>query len=155
MKRVKFWAGLGCLLTLVGLGTFTSAQNGAAQNAASDITLLRQQFKTELTSLRAEMLQQGIEFQEWKIKLLERELQRTKNEQGRLEDAEQTITRQVALVEQSLESGTQGEGRATGEQEGMKAELNGTHLQSIRSKRQPIDEQRAELQTQLQQEQQQ
>jgi chromosome segregation ATPase len=152
MKRIKFWTIFCCLLTLAGFVRFSSAQNSVAPSTTTDVTALRQQFKTELTSLRTEMLQQGIDFQEWKIKQLERESQRLNAERGQLEEAEQSLLRQLAAVEQSLQ---QSDAPSNSEHEGMKNKLNGTHLQGIRNKRQPLDQQWGELQAQLQQEHQQ
>ena len=144
MKKIKFWVGFCCLLALI-----TFVRISSAQSETTEVASLKQQFKAELRSLRAELLQQGIEFQAWKIKQLERELQRLKLERERLEETEQNIRRQLANVEQSIAAG------ASGEQEGMKAELNGTHLPGARSKTQPLVEQETELQRQLEQEQQQ
>lgn len=140
MKKIKFGIGFCCLLALITLVKISSAQS-----APTDVTALTQQ----LTSLRAELLQQGIDFQEYKIKQLGRELQRLKIERELLEASEQNVRRQLAAVEQSLAS------EASSEQEGMKAELNGTHLQGVRNKTQPLMEQETELLRQLAQEQEQ
>ncbi len=94
-------------------------------------------------------MQQGIDFQEYKIKQLERELQRIKPERERWEETERNLRHRLADVEQNIAAG------ASDEQEGMKAELNGTHLQGVRNKSQPLVEQETELHKQLDQERQQ
>ena len=144
MKRVKFWVGAACLLALV-----TLVKISPAQSETTDVAALRQQLTTEVRSLRTDLLRQGIDFQEWKIKQLTRELQRLKTERERWEETEMSLRRQIANVEQNLATG------ASDEQEGMKAELNGTHLRGVRNKSQPLVEQEAELHKQLEQEQQQ
>lgn len=144
MKKIKFGVGFCCLLALI-----TFVKISSAQSDPTDVAALKQQFKSEIGSLRAELLQQGIEFQEWKIKQLERELQSIKTERERLGETEMNIRRRLADIEQSIAAG------ASGEQEGMKTELNGTHLQGVRNKTQPLVEQETELQKQLEQEQQQ
>lgn len=140
MKKFKFGVGFCCLLALITLVRISSAQSEPTEFAA---------LKQQLANLRVDLLQQGIEFQEYKIKQLSRELQQLKVERGRLDESEQTLRRRLAEVEQSLTSDP------SGEQEGMKAELNGSHLQGIRSKNQPLIEQESELLRQLAQEQEQ
>lgn len=140
MKKIKFGIGCCCLLALITLVKISNAQS-----EPTEFVVLKQQ----ITILRAELLQQGIDFQEYKIKQLARELQRLKPERERLEETEQNLRRRIADVEQSIAAD------ASGEQEGMKAELNGTHLQGIRNKTQPLVEQETELLRQLAQEQEQ
>ncbi len=140
MKKFQLGVGFCCLLALLTLANISSAQSEPTEFAA---------LKQQLTSLRTDLLQQGIDFQEYKIKQLSRELQQLKVERGRLDESEQTLRRRLAEVEQSLAS------NPSGEQEGMKAELNGSHLQGIRSKAQPLIEQESELLRQLAQEQEQ
>ena len=144
MKKIKFWVGACCLLALV-----TLVQISRAQSEPTDVIALKQQFTAEIKSLRVELLQQGISFQEWKIKQLERDLQRLKSERERWEETEMNLRRQLANVEQSIAAG------ASDEQEGMKAELNSTHLRGVRNKTQPLVEQETELHKQLEQERQQ
>jgi chromosome segregation ATPase len=170
MKVNKVWAGLACLLALAALVRLSGAPVGAAQGEAETLAALRQQFQVELTGLRAEMLQQGVEFQEWKIRQLERELRRVEADDRGLEESEQSVLRQLAEVEQSIaqsaaagagqsaeprgEPSAGGEARALGEQEGARAELGGTHLRGVRAKRQPLAEQAAEIRAQIRDEEQ-
>lgn len=138
MKKIQLGVGCCCLLALITLVKISNAQSEPTEFVA---------LKQQITILRAELLQQGIDFQEYKIKQLARELQRLKPERERLEETEQNLRRRLADVEQSIAAD------ASGEQEGMKAELNGTHLQGIRNKTQPLVEQETELLRQLAQEQ--
>jgi chromosome segregation ATPase len=158
MRGIRLWALLACLLALAALMKLSGAEVGAAQGEAEAVAALRAQFTRELTGVRAEMLQQGVEFQEWKIRQLERELERVETDDRRLEEAEQGILRQLAEVEQSIpprgEPSAGPEARALGEQEGAKAELSGTHLKGVQSRRQPLAEQASEIRAQLREEQQ-
>jgi chromosome segregation ATPase len=170
MKRNKVWVALACLLALAALVGLSGAAVGTAQGRpegeAETLAAVRTQFKAEVAGLRAEMLQQGVEFQEWKIKQLERELRRVEADDRGLEEAEQSVLRQIAEVEQGIaqspaqggeprsEPSPEGEARALGEQEGARAELRGTHLKGVQSKRQPLAEQAAEIRAQIRDEEQ-
>jgi chromosome segregation ATPase len=138
MKKMNFFLAICCALALV-----TFVKISSAQSEITDLTALKQHLGTELKSLRTELLQQSIEFQEYKIKQLERELQRLKTERDQLDETEMKIRRQLTQVEQSIAAGS------SDEQEGMKAELNGPLLESVRRKTQPLGEQETELLKQL------
>lgn len=153
--KTKLWAGLICLLAFITLINFSGAQIISAQSEPIDLATIQSQFKTELRSVREEMLQQGIAFQEWKIKQLERELRHLTIERGQLAESEQVILRQLSEVEKSIEPSVQSEGQSFGEQEGMKAELSGSRLQGVRTRQKPLQEQEDALQSQLHEERQQ
>lgn len=151
MNKIQLWAEGGCLLTLIVFAVVSGAQPGAARTEQSDVAELRQQFKAELTGLRVELLEQGLEFQRWKIAQLDRELQRVEAETRQLDEAEQGIFRQLAEVEQSIEPAA-GESETHGEQTGMKAQLTGPRLRGVQTKRQPLLAQADDLRGQLRQE---
>lgn len=153
MRTINLWLGLGCLLTLAGATALPGAAPGKTTDELPEVKVLRQQFHSELTGLRAELLEQGLEFQRWKINQLERELQRLEPDLRRLEETEQELRRHLADIEQNLEPSSSSEGRALGEQAGMKAELSNRQLNTVQKKQQLLLEQITELQRQLQHEQ--
>lgn len=141
MQKIKFGIAICSLLGLI-----TFVRMSSAQSESPDVASVKQQFTAEIRSLRTEILQQGIEFQEWKVKQLTRDLQRIKSEREQLDEAAQNIRRQIANIDQSIAAG------ASSEQEGMKAKLNGTQLQGVQNKSLPLVEQESEVYRQLEEE---
>ncbi|MBS1808753.1 MAG: hypothetical protein JST84_11220 [Acidobacteria bacterium] len=109
--------------------------------------------QSELKKLRFEMLQQRIEFQEWKIKQLDRDLQRVLNEQQQLQDQAQAISRQIAELDAQAPEPIAPQPNAIEERQAMKSALQDEELKRIQVKLQPLNERASELNSQINQEQ--
>ena len=81
--KIKLWTGICFLLVFLTLIGASSAQKNTLPSEASELSIMRGQFKKELRSVRVEMLQQGVAFQDWKIKQIDREIQRLRLERER------------------------------------------------------------------------
>jgi hypothetical protein len=143
MKQTIDTMILFCLLALGAFAQVTHAQTVA--NESENITALRRQFESELRKLRLELLQQSLEFQQWKIKQLERDAQQAALEQQRLLHEENSLQQALAeLLQQLSNLPTAGSGQ-TGELEAMKVELNDRELPRLRAMRPAIDQRVSEL----------
>ena len=150
MKRARI-TSIFCLLVLAVMAVVTKAQT-APRPEAERLETVKKQFAAELRELKIELLQQGIEFQEWKIKHLERDLQQLQTEQLRLGEQERTFNQQDAELEQNISNAppvTEG----VGELQVMKDDLTGKRMKDLQAKQQPLFQQEAELREQLKQEQ--
>jgi hypothetical protein len=135
-------AGLLAIMALTGL-----AQNQAPSQSAVDQAALFKQVSAELKQLRLEMLEQAIEFQNWKIQRLEAELQPIQIERQRLGEEEQFISQHLAELEKLA-------GNASEEVEAVKAVYTEKRSKEVLSKRQLVMQREAELTEQLAKEQQ-
>lgn len=135
-------AGLLAIMTLTGL-----AQTQAPSQSAVDQAALFKQVSAEVKQLRLEMLEQAIEFQNWKIQRLEAELQPIQLERQRLGEEEQSISQHLAELEKLA-------GNASEEVEAVKAAYTEKRAKEVLSKRQLVMQREAELTEQLAKEQQ-
>ncbi len=134
------------LFCLLSLGAF--AQTARAQtvvNESENITALRRQFESELRKLRLELLQQSLEFQQWKIKQLERDAHQAGLEQQRILHEENSLQQELTELSQQLNSSPGAGSGQTGELEAMKKELNDQELPRLRAMRPAIDQRVSEL----------
>ena len=143
MKQTVNTMVLFCLLALGAYAQTPQAQSVA--NESENITALRRQFESELRKLRLELLQQSLEFQQWKIKQLERESQQAALEQQRLMHEENSLQQALGELTQQMNNLPPSASGQTGELEAMKTELNDQELPRLRAKRPAIDQRVSEL----------
>lgn len=134
--------------------TFFSVM-GNAQTAASASQVpapLPEQLFLELKTLKLELLQQKVEFQQWKIQQLEREFRQAQLEQDRLIEHENLIRQQLAELrpEPTVSSGTLESG--AGSVDALRTQLSNETLPELQSRREPITERISQLTRQLNQE---
>ena len=123
------------------------APNQGAENQAA----LLQQTSDELRRLRLEVIEQAIEFQDWKIMRLERELRPIRDELRRLGEREQAITQLVADLN-NHRANTSPDQEALEEIEAAKATYTEKGLKKLSIKRQLAAQRESELTEQLEQE---
>lgn len=102
---------------------------------------LNRQLISEIKQLRLDLLQQRIEFQQWKLRQIERELQAAQAEQQGLAMEERAM--QHVLAELGNAS------NAPGEIEYLKNEMTGSRTEKLRARQQPVNQCVAELTVQL------
>jgi hypothetical protein len=141
-----------CLFSFVTSEELVQAQTIAPRSEAASQATEREQFTAELKKLRSEVLQIGIEFQSWKIKQLERELQQVLREQDHLTQQENAIQQRIAELTEQAETSLPTEEGAVGEAEVVKNGLIEKGLNEVQTRRQPLTERAAELTRQLNQE---
>lgn len=120
MKRpgIIFAFALGLALTL---GAQAQTPTGETQQQAA----VNRQLLVEIKSLRRELLQQAVEFQQWKLDQINRELQQVQTEQHRLSLEEQLVQQEInELAEAS---------NGQSELETLRNELNGERAQKLRN----------------------
>jgi chromosome segregation ATPase len=100
---------------------------------------LTRQLLLEVKNLRLELLQQRVEFQQWKLNQIERELQLARAEQERLDEEGREIARELAAIPGSADEQKEGES--------LRAEAGG-QLRKLQSRQAPIRERVAELSAQ-------
>ena len=140
--RTAMLIGLWAIMALTGL-----AQNQAHSQNAADQAALFKQVSAELKQLRLELLEQAIEFQNWKIQRLEAELQPIQLERQRLGEQAQAFNQHLAELEKLA-------GNASEEVEAVKAAYTEKGLKEVTPKRQLVMQREAELTEQLAKEQQ-
>jgi chromosome segregation ATPase len=118
------------------------AQTRPAAPPAEDPAAGVRQCREELKKLRLEVIQQGIEFQNLKIQLLEKEVARAQEDRLRLEAQEQALQEQLAGLS------TQPDGPSD-EVEGIRRQLSDKGLRGVANKLQPVVQRDTELQAQL------
>jgi predicted nucleic acid-binding Zn-ribbon protein len=142
--------GLLVFMAVVGLAQTPPAAPG--QEAENPAVLL-QQLRAEVKKCRLEVVEQGIEFQQWKIKQLEREFQRVQSERQRLGEQEQSINQRIAELDSYAASAGPGQEGEVEESKAIKATIS-KGLKKLQTQQQPISEREAELAELLGQEQQ-
>ena len=143
MKTLMNKSKVLMLLTSFTLLALTQSAVRAQNNNADPNAALRQ----EVRQLKLELLQQGIEFQTWKIQQLEKELTRVQEKKQRLETQERSV--QQRIVELNTIPAAGGEGGETAE---IKDHLSQKRMKQISEAQDPIVQQETELLNQLQQE---
>jgi hypothetical protein len=152
MKRLMMTIAF-VTLTIAATTRLAHAQTVAPSTDAENLAALHKQFTAELKKLRLEVLQQGIEFQEWKIKQLERELQQVVDKRQRLEEESHVIHQQLAELEDPASNSTHAEAGQVSELDAIKANLIGEGQEKLLAARQAIAQQEADLTGLLKQEQ--
>jgi len=122
--------------------------NPSAENQAA----LLNKISAELQQLRLEVIQQAIEFQNWKIKRLEREIPSIQSERQRLVAQEEAISQLIAELEKNsgIEKALQ-EGKIT-DPEAFKASIPEDELKELSGRRHLIAQREIELTDRLEQE---
>jgi hypothetical protein len=147
-KSIVIAAAVGFLTFITMAGrAHAQAPNQSAENQAA----LLQQTSAELRRLRLEVIEQAIEFQNWKIMRLERELQPIQDELRRLSEREQAITQLVADLN-NHRTNTSPAQEALEEIEAAKAAFTEKGLKKLSIKRQLAAQRETELTEQLEQE---
>lgn len=117
---------------------------GQAQTPVQEPLPNPQKLVAEIRQLRLELLRQKLEFQAWKTREIERELQQAQAEQQQLEEEERRLQEEWAALSLATE------GQA--EVETLKTEISGERLQRLRARQQPVSDRVAELNAKFQQE---
>jgi hypothetical protein len=112
---------------------------------ADDQAVLRKQMTEEIKRLRLEIIEQAIEFQNWKLKRLEGELVATQREQQRLRELESGIQLQLAGLAPHASHEPSSGAEQVGEMEIVKAAHTEDGLKPIQLKQQSLAELEAEL----------
>jgi len=137
MKLASTVMGLFCLALLWVIP-------GQAQTPVQEPLPNPQKLVAEIRQLRLELLRQKLEFQAWKTREIERELQQAQAEQQQLEEEERRLQEEWAALSLATE------GQA--EVETLKTEISGERLQRLRARQQPVSDRVAELNAKFQQE---
>jgi hypothetical protein len=150
MKRLIITA---ITVGIFGLGTLASqAQAQTSNPSAENQAALLNKISAELQQLRLEVIQQAIEFQNWKIKRLEREIPSIQSERQRLVAQEEAISQLIAELEKNegIEKALQ-EGKIT-DLEALKATIPDDELKELSNRRSLITQREIELTDRLEQE---
>ena len=137
-----------------GLAAFAraaQAQTVTPANESEIVSELRRQSTSELRKLRLDLVQQGLEFQQWKIKQIERDLQQANAEQLRLVQEENSLQQDSAELAKQLNN-SNSEPAQTSEPEAMKTDLNERELLRLRTARSAVEQRVFELTEQLRRE---
>jgi len=132
-------------LMLTALACYLCALTTLAQEpVAPDL----RQLTAEVHKLRAELLQQQLEFQEWKLNQLARELQQLRAEQQRWADEERSLEQELAALDGAAAPTAPD---AVSEAQAQRT-ATGARTQRPRARQGPLQERLAELTAQWQQE---
>lgn len=101
---------------------------GEAQQQAA----INRQLLSEIKTLRRELLQQAVEFQQWKLDQINRELQQAQTEQQRLFQEGQLLQQEI----NELAAASDGQN----EIETLRSDLSGERTQKLQRRQQPLDE---------------
>jgi hypothetical protein len=132
------------LVCAVWLALPWGAQAQTPASEAQQQAAVNRQLLTEIKSLRRELLQQAVEFQQWKLDLITRELQQAQAEQQRLLHEGQLLQQEINELAAASDS--------KNELEALRSELAGERTQKLRSRQQPLDERVSTLTEQAQKE---
>jgi len=149
MKKYIVTATTVGFLTFMTMSGRVHAQ--APNQSAGTQAAMLQQTSAELRRLRLEVIEQAIEFQNWKIMRLERELQPIQDELRRLSEREQAIAQLVADLN-NHRTNTSPAQEALEEIEAAKAAYTEKGLKKLSIKRQLAAQRETELTEQLEQE---
>jgi hypothetical protein len=151
---MKRWITTAIIVGIFGFSTLAfPAQAQTPHQSADGQAALLKQLTAELQQLRMEVIQQAIEFQNWKIKQLERELLPIRNERQRLGEQEQAIRQLTAEIDAQAGGASSVPEGGISEQQTIKAVYPEKELKDLSTKQQLITEREAELTQQLEQEQ--
>jgi hypothetical protein len=146
MKKYIVTATTVGFLTFMTMSGRVHAQ--APNQSAGTQAAMLQQTSAELRRLRLEVIEQAIEFQNWKIMRLERELRPIHDELRRLSEREQAITQLVADLN-NHRTNTSSDQEALEEIEAAKAAYTEKGLKKLSIKRQLATQRETELTEQL------
>ncbi|MFN0110594.1 MAG: hypothetical protein ACKVZH_17190 [Blastocatellia bacterium] len=139
MKRSGIIFAFAIWLALT-LGAQAQTPTSETQQQAA----INRQLLTEIKSLRRELLQQAVEFQQWKLDQITRDLQQAQTEQQRLFHEEQLVQQEI----NELAAASDGQS----ELETLRSELSGERTQKLRIRQQPLAERVNTLTEQVQKE---
>jgi len=123
--------------------SFVWAQSNVTPANADPNAALRQ----EVRQLKLELLQQGIEFQTWKIQQLEKELAQVQEKKQRIETQERSAQQRLAEFNSVPTAGGE-----SGEATEMRDTLSQKRMKQISEVQEPVVQQETELLNRLQQE---
>ena len=133
------------LIILMALVVTTSAQS--LLPPAEDATALLKECRKEIEKLRLEVLQQGIEFQAWKIRQLEKEALRVQQQRANLDEQDQLLRQQLAGLD--AVSGDSSAADQAGELQAIKTELSDNRRKQLDEERGGIAKLESEVAEQL------
>lgn len=139
MQRISI--ALLCALWLA-LASAAAAQTQVSETPQQ--AAVNRQLLTEIKTLRRELLQQSIEFQQWKLEQINRALQQAQTEQQRIFHEGQWLQQEI----NELSAASDGKN----EVEAIRNELTGERMQKQRARQQTLDERVTMLTEQAQQE---
>jgi chromosome segregation ATPase len=151
MKQTIATTVLFGLLVLQAFVKTTQAQTAAPANETECVAALRQELAAELRKLRLELAEQSMEFQQWKIKQLERDLEQVNSEQQRLLLEENSLQQEIAELAKQPDNLPSEPGQTSG-LELVKTQLNEHELPRLRTARSKLDQRIFELTEQLRRE---
>lgn len=132
------------LACAVWLALMLGAQAQTPVSETQQQAAINRQLLAEIKTLRRELLQQAVEFQQWKLDQITRELQQAQTEQQRLIHEGQLLQQEI----NELAAASDGKN----ELEALRNELAGEPAQKLRSRQQPLDERVSTLTEQAQKE---
>ncbi len=150
MKRIII---IAITAGLFGIGMMASQAQAQTPNpGAENQAALLNKISAELRQLRLEVIQQAIEFQNWKISRLERELPSIQSERQRLVAQEEELSQLAAELEKNagIEQGLQ-EGKIT-DLKALKASVPEEEQKELSTRRRLITQREIELTDRLEQE---
>ncbi|HKQ75954.1 MAG TPA: hypothetical protein VJ810_19825 [Blastocatellia bacterium] len=152
MKRLII---IAITVGLFGLGAMASQAQAQTPNpSAENQAALLNKISAELRQLRLEVVQQAIEFQNWKIQRLEREIPPIQSERQRLVAQEEALSQLTAELEKNAgldKDKAFQEGKIT-DLEALKAAFSEEEQKEISTKRRLITQREIELTDRLEQE---
>jgi predicted nucleic acid-binding Zn-ribbon protein len=133
-------------LALLALLLLSAVATGQTAPAADEQAVLLKQMAAEIKQLRLEIIKQAIEFQDWKLKQLERELFAAQSEQQRLREQTNSLQQQLAgLASHDASTGAE----QLGELEIIRATHSEDGLKPLQLKQQALAEREAELREEI------
>jgi hypothetical protein len=152
MKQTIVTTVLFSLLVLQAFAETAQAQTAASANETESVAALRREFAAELRKLRLELVQQCLEFQQWKIRQLERDLEQVNSEQQRLVLEENSLRQEIAELAKQLSNMPNSEPEQTSGLEAVKTQLNERELPRLQAARPAVEQRVFELTEQLRRE---
>ena len=141
MKRAMAFIAAAAICIVVTIGE-SNAQVKPTATDTEDLAALVRQSRQEIRKLRLEILQQGIEFQCWKINLLEKESAQVQQELDQLKEQEQRVHQQRANLSDPVAN-------PSGEADELRKDFPGNRLKAINEKQQSLEQREMELRNQL------
>ena len=142
-QSIRTMMALGLLVLL--LASNTKAARTSPTSEVGDQSSLCNQMAAEIKRLHLEIIEQAIEFQNWKLKQLERELLSTQSKLQHLREMESSVQQQIAGLEPQATHDLSSDAESIGELEIVKAAHTEDSLKPIQLKQQPLAEREAEI----------
>lgn len=141
MQRTMGFIASVVIFTVMAMGE-TNAQTKPSAIESEDLATLVKQNCQEIRKLRMEILQQGIEFQGWKINLLEKDVALVQQELNQLAEQKQRIHQQQTNLIDSAAN-------PSGEADELRKDFPGNRLKTINEKQESLEQREMELRNQL------